>query len=315
MAKPQQMVTKVETPPISVSLGTVVRGKVDSPSRTTIFGVEGIGKSSFAAGAPGVLFLDAEKGTTKLDVARVDVDSWPHLFAWVDELTRAEHDYKTIAFDTLDAMEQMCWRHLCETRRWDGIDAPGYGTGYTAALEQWRELLSRLERLQTKRGVDVIFCAHALVKPFKNPEGDDYERYTLRLHEKSAGLLKGWCYTVLFAQYETFAVKNEKKQYKGVSSGNRLIRTQRTAAWDAKNRDDLPESLPLDWQAFADAVAENASPEGLRARITALAATVDEEKRGKVEAAVAAKPEDAVYLARVLNKLQTQINLNNQENS
>jgi hypothetical protein len=314
MATPQQQPKQPAKAPIVVSLATVKRGKVDSPSRITIYGVEGIGKSSFAAGAPGVLFLDAEKGTTKLDVARVDVDDWPHLLAWVEQLTNSEHEYKTVALDTLDAIEQMCWRHLCETRMWDGIEKPGFGKGYVAALEQWRDLIARLERMQSKRGLNVIFTAHALIKPFKNPEGDDYERYTMRLNDKAAGLLKGWCETVLFAQYETFAVKDEDtKRIRGVSSGDRLIRTERTAAWDAKNRDNLPPSLPLDWQAFAEAVAGGANPEKLRARIAELVATLTPEKRAKVEAAVASKPDNAAFLTHVMGKIQTEIHLSNQE--
>ncbi len=92
---------------------------------------------------------------------------------------------------------------------------------------------------------------------------------------------------------------------------------ERTAAYDAKTRDDLPPSLPLDWQAFAEAVAANGpqSADKLRVRITALADTCDAERRGKVEALVRKDPENAAHLARVLDTLQAKINLSNQENS
>lgn len=312
----QQPKQPAKAPPISVSLASVKRGKVESPFRLTIYGVEGIGKSSFAAGAPGVVFLDAEKGTTKLDVARFDVESWAHLLAYVDELTDAEHDFRTVAIDTLDAVEQLLWTHLCQTRNWDSIEKPGFGKGYVAALEQWRDLCARLERLQKLRGMNVIFTAHAQIRPFKNPEGEDYDRYSMKLNEKAAGLLKGWCESVLFAQFETYAVTDENKRTRGVSDGSRLIRTARTAAYDAKNRDDLPASLPLDWQAFAEAVAAKGpqSADKLRARIAALADTCDAERRGKVEALVRKDPENAAHLARVLETLQAKINLSNQEN-
>ena len=302
--------------PVTVSLANVKRGKLESPMRITIYGVEGIGKSSFAAGAPSPVFLDTEEGTTKLDVARYDVDSWPVLMAYVEELTKAEHDYKTVVVDTLDALEQKLWKHICETRKIESIEDLGFGKGYVAALEHWRELVVKLERMRNARGLHVIFTAHAQVKPFKNPEGDDFDRYQMKLNEKAAGFLKGWCETVLFAQYETFAVEDAKtKRAKGYSSGSRLIRTQRTAAWDAKNRDNLPESLPLDWQAFSEAVAANApqSVEKLTERIVAMLATADAELRKRVEAGVAKAPTDAAHLARVLDHLTTTLNLQAQE--
>jgi hypothetical protein len=315
MATPQQQPKPPAKAPITVSLASVKRGKIRSPFRITIYGVEGIGKSSFAAGAPNPVFLDAEQGTTELDVARFDVDSWAQLLAYVDELTKGEHDFKTVALDTLDAIEQMLWTHLCETRDWNGIEAPGFGKGYTAAQEHWRELAVRLERMQRLRGLNVILCAHAQIKTFKNPEGDDFDRYNMKLNEKAAGLLKGWSKTVLFAQYETFSVEDKNKRVRGVSSGNRLVRTTRTAAYDAKNRNDLDESLPLDWQAFAEAVEAGVqNAEKIRGRIDGLLATCDATKRTKVERVIAENPESAAHLARVFEKLQTQINLSNQEN-
>jgi hypothetical protein len=56
---------------------------------------------------------------------------------------------------------------------------------------------------------------------------------------------------------------------RGKDTGSRLIHTQRRAAWDAKNRYDLPETLPLDWEVFAEAVAAHrpGNPANYRARI------------------------------------------------
>jgi len=304
--------------PVVVSLASIKRGKAESPMRITIYGVEGIGKSSFAAGAPSPLFLDTEDGTSKLDVARVAVNSWDELMAWLDQLTTAEHEFKTVVIDTLDALEQKLWKHICEQKRIESIEDLGFGKGYVAALEHWREMLSKVERMRDARGIHVIFCAHATVKPFKNPEGEDFDRYQMKLNDKAAGLLKGWCETVLFAQYETFAVEDAKtKRAKGVSSGNRLIRTQRTAAWDAKNRDSLPESLPLDWSEFSAAVEANApqSPDRLRARIAKLLESADDTLRANVEAAVQKSPDDAAHLARVADKLAAKLNLQIQENA
>jgi hypothetical protein len=72
------------------------------------------------------------------------------------------------------------------------------------------------------------------------------------VNEKGGGgMLKQWVDAVLFANYETFVDKASKMaRGKGLSTGARIIHTERRAAWDAKNRYGLPEHLPLlDWLA------------------------------------------------------------------
>ena len=49
-------------------LSEVTSGRVDRPPRLVVYGVEGIGKSTFAAGAPNTIFLGPENGTETLDV-------------------------------------------------------------------------------------------------------------------------------------------------------------------------------------------------------------------------------------------------------
>jgi prophage tail gpP-like protein len=62
-----------------------------------------------------------------------------------------------------------------------------------------------------------------------------------------------------------------------VSSGARLIYTNRTAAYDAKNRYNLPDSLPLSWADFFEAVErrETASATDLRLAVSGRSRTAD----------------------------------------
>jgi hypothetical protein len=100
---------------------------------------------------------------------------------------------------------------------------------------------------------------------------------------------------------------NEKNgRPKGFSTGSRLIHTQRRAAWDAGNRFDLPETMPLDWDTFAEAVAAHrpASPARSRARIEEMLGELGNEKTAeKVRASVANAGDDAAELARIADKL------------
>lgn len=298
-------------PASRMKLASVVTGKLAKPIRVLVYGIEGVGKSTFGANAPAVIFLGAEDGTSELDVARFpEPRTWVDVLDAITELTTGEHAYQTLAIDTLDWLEPLCWAHVCLTMRGkdgkplESIEDAGYGKGYAAALDHWRVLLSMLERLRAQRGMNIVLLAHSWIKSFKNPEGDDYDRHEMKLHAKAGGLLREWSDAVLFATHETYTHERNGRT-KGISTGARVLYTQRRASWDAKNRSDLPEVLPLDWQAFADAVAAHrpADPAQLKARIAALLEHADETIKTRVTQALERCGDNAAELARIENKL------------
>lgn len=252
-------------------LAAVKRGRVTRPPRCLFYGPEGVGKSSLAADAPTAIFLNIEDGLGELDCARYPFDdngrevplTLDEVYAAIDDLASHPHDYETIAIDTIDAVEsRLLWPHVCRTRG-DGdiesIEAFGYGKGYVHALDEWRTFLSRLDKLRD-RGMRVLLLGHSFVKSFKNPEGEDYDRYQLKLHDKAAGLLKEWSDVVGFVRFEEGGAKlkgdkSQAKRARGWYSGRRLLHLERTAAWDAKSRLSLPTEIELDrehpWAPFA----------------------------------------------------------------
>lgn len=299
-----------------MSLARVVRGKLAKPVRVLIYGVEGVGKSSFAAASPQPIFFGAEDGTSELDVARFpEPSTWAEAFEAITELATAEHDYQTLVIDTLDWLEPLCWAAVCAGKKdkagkaIESIEGFGYGKGYTAALDLWRQLTAALETLRTKRNMNTIQIAHSWIKSFKNPAGEDFDRYEMKLHAKASGLLREWNDAVLFATHETLTYEANGR-VKGISSGARVIYTERCAAWDAKNRYDLPDRLPLDWESFYEAVQSHrpGDPEELKARINELLKNADEKLATRANAALTSAGSDAAELARIANKLSATIN-------
>ena len=149
-----------------------------------------------------------------------------------------------------------------------GIEDFGYGKGYQVALDEWRVICSRLDELRRARGMAVIALAHATVRTFKNPLDDDFDRYQLKMHEKSAGFLREWFDAVMFAQHET-AVERQKDaggkvvgRGKGSSTGVRLLHTVEQAGFHAKNRYGLPAELELRWEKFAGALRDALAASG-----------------------------------------------------
>lgn len=292
---------KPQPAPVRNRLAGVVKGKVAKPIRVVLYSTDGLGKSTWASDAPEPIFIGAEDGTANLDVARMPgIDSWRDIIESAQELATSEHPYRTVVLDTADWAEPLLWRHVALAGGKSDIEDFGYGKGYAAALNEWRILLSIFDRLRD-RGMHVIVLAHSWIKPFKNPDGDDFDRYELKLHPKASGLIREWADCVLFGNYETFAHKKDGRT-RGVSTGARIVHTTRTAAWDAKNRIGLPETMPLSWEAFAAALSGE-TPDTWRERITKLLAGADEALSARVNAAVSKAGESSTQLAKIHNHL------------
>lgn len=311
-ANQQKTVTPISTPPPSrMTLGSLIKGKLSQPLKIVLYGVEGIGKSTFGASSPNPVFLGAEDGTAHLDVARFPKpESLADVYDAIRELTVHEHDFKTLVVDTLDWLEPIIWAHLCQRDQKKDIEEYGFGKGYTAAIDEWRKVLAALERLRFAKKMHVILLAHSWVKPFKNPTGDDYDRYELKLNAKASGLLKEWADDVLFAKHEEYAKKDERtKRVRGVSTGARLIYTQRTAAWDAKNRHSLPEELPLAWEEYINAVdaAQVAEPLDLRSEIQRKAKELGGDVEKRVTELLQKAGSDAEKLAILNNNVNAKL--------
>jgi hypothetical protein len=249
-----------KTRPRRVTLETVVRGRTVKPPRITIYGTEGAGKTTAASEAPNPIFIGVEDGTGLIDVARFplpDDVTLDDIRDAVAELTDKPHDYKTIVLDSLDWIEQVVWRDLCTEERVSSIEkvGKGYGKGYTAAFERTKALVADLSRLRDKRDMTIVMIAHAQVKTFLNPAGDDYDRYSPKLHKATAALWCEWSDVVGFLDQETLVVEDEDTgRAKGIATGKRLLHVTHAGGWYAKNRYSMASPVVMQHGAMWDAI-------------------------------------------------------------
>jgi len=296
-----------------MALGTVRKGVRPAPDRILLVGTEGIGKSTFGAAAPSPIFIAAEDGVRHLDVASFpEPKTFGEVLDALRVLASEPHEYRTVVLDTLDWIEPLIWNDVCARNGWESIETPGYGKGYGVALEEWRKLLVALDYLRTAKNMEIILLAHASIRSFSNPAGHDYSRYECKLQKSAAALLREWCDVNLFAVHEEFVSEGKGlAKSKAVSTGLRLLKTERTAAWDAKNRHGLPPELPLDYAAYAEARSKGqpASPDALREEIArATAALAPDEKGAKwIADQQSACKDDPVRLAALLNVIRTKV--------
>lgn len=224
----------------------IIRGKVETASKVVAYGPEGVGKSTFASGAPNPIFIDPSGGSSRLDVARVNVTTWDEVIEAVESLRGNAQGFETVVLDEIGALEHLCWDHVCDKYGKPNLESFGFGKGYNLALKEWREVTSMLNELH-RDGMNIVLVGHSTIGTFRDPEGPEYDRHHLKLHKALAALLKEWSDTVLFCRHETVVGKTENERSVAHATGARVMHTTHSAAFDAKNRDDLPAKLPLLW--------------------------------------------------------------------
>lgn len=311
-------------------LGHVLKAKIKAPARIIIFGSEGVGKTTLASDAPNPIWIDAEDGSGRLSVSRYPFrdtpdghvpSSYGDILAAIDDLTNAEHGYETLVVDSIDRVESLLHSHVIAGmsgkasalnkggKKLSSIEDLPYGKGFQLALDEWRAFAYKLDQLRAKRGMTIVLLAHAQVRTYKSPDTDDYDRYQLRLNDKAAGFLREWSDVCGFAHFEQGSAEGGDGRTKGFSTGRRLLKFERSAAFDAKSRLVMPKEIEIalvnPWKPFADAIAAgDVSADDLRKSIKEQVDRIgDEILAAKVKAAVAGAGEDTSALSRFLNKL------------
>lgn len=254
-------------------LSGVKKGRIKSPKFVLVHGTDGVGKTTFAAGAPNCIVVGNEKGADNLDVPKLHVDTWAKAMAALDELITAQHEYGTLAYDSIDWLEALLFADICATAGVENIEKydGGYGKGYVEAQRRWRvEFLPRCEKLISLRGMNVILIAHSFVKSFEDPQlNAKYDRYQVKMNDKCAAVLREAVGTVLFLNHKTDTVTEKgKKKAKAFGDGSKVAYTEWRPAFDAKNRDSLPFEIEIPraggWKVFMEE-CEKGQPASLEA--------------------------------------------------
>jgi AAA domain-containing protein len=233
------------------------------PNRYGLHGVEGFGKTSLASHTPKPIFIQSRGETgleTLIEAGQIRetphfpaCDMWEEVRAQIRFLIDEEHQFKTLVIDTINGIERLMHEFICARDfggDWGDRGFGGYQRGYEVSLAEWRLFLNELDELRAKRTMTIFLLAHTKVKTFKNPEGPDFDRYAPDMHEKTWGLTHKWLDAVFFGNFDVVVQTarggdDATKKGKGSGGSIRVLYTQRTAAFDAKNRLGLSEEIEM----------------------------------------------------------------------
>jgi hypothetical protein len=238
-------------------LESITTGRENRPPRMIIYGQEGIGKSTIGSCAPNPIFIQTEDGLGEIDCQKFPLaKSVKDVVLALTALRDEQHNFQTVVIDSADWLERLIFDEVCRDFGVKSIEKAdgGYGRGYVHALTHWRKIVSLLQELRDKRNMIVIIIAHSKVERFEDPENAAYDRYTPRLHKHAASLLCEWADAVLFACKKVRITKDSSDRSIaapiGAAGGDRILRTIGSPACIAKNRYNMPQELPLVWDAL-----------------------------------------------------------------
>lgn len=251
---------RLNTSPAGFFIGVVevkiISGKQPHARRTLLYGVHGVGKSTWASQSPSPIFLDIEDGLNDIACQRTqhqaDFEMVMESLRW---LFGQKHDFKTLVIDTIDWLEQLIFKEVAREQHKESISEIPYGKGYDLAVARWNKVFLALDFLRRDKGMHVIALCHCDVVKYTSPEADSYDRYQPALHKSSVNLWQEWCDEVLFANYRVYTKKTDegfgRSRTVAMGAGERFIQTSETATAMAKNRLGLPQEIEFTWADYA----------------------------------------------------------------
>lgn len=233
----------------------LIREKSSEPWKVLIYGTPGIGKSTLGSFAPKPVFIDLEKGLSRIDCVRTPViKNYDDMVESIKALAESD-EFETIVFDTLDSVEHILTKKILDDddRGKNSLGQFDFGKGYELLKARFVNFIKQLEYLND-HGKNVLLIGHETIKTYNDPTCESYDRYQIAVHNKVHDIIFASMDAVLFANYEAATRSRGEKfgseKHRAVGTGRRIVNTVESPAFVAKNRFGLEPIEELDKSLF-----------------------------------------------------------------
>lgn len=224
------------------------------PPLFTLYGGEGLGKTTLASEFPAPYYVQTgknERPPSGIEMpTRGLCEDYADIVDQIDWMLEAEHDRLTFVLDTLDSAEPLVVSEACRRNGWQDISEGAFGAGGKAVSGVWRELINKLIDLKHS-GYAVVLLGHAKVKTDPGVTSDSYPRYRLNLSDDAgnavchASDLVGFIHQRVTIQTEKAGFHKDNVRKRGEGSGERQIAIEERPGFVAKNRYGLSGKIPF----------------------------------------------------------------------
>lgn len=228
----------------------IVTEKGDGIRRTLVYGEPGVGKTTFAAMHPKIVFLGDEP--PKLNVPRLKGMEFNYKGMLKAAKFLADSDYERVAIDTFSGLEQALIKNLLEPVNINQEEhkkhsihtfGRGFGAGQENLLSKISHIVDIIERMRNLK--EIIFISHSRVRTIELPDKSKINKIVPALETK----VIEWLYRRVDCMYFIDIInKTTKLNEKVVNESKRRIYTNGTELFMAKNRFNLKNSYEFTGQ-------------------------------------------------------------------
>ncbi len=240
-----------------MSLKGILKKAKQRPPVILVHGGPAVGKTTLGSQFPKPIIVTTEYGMGKIKCDHFPVaKTFDEFMDNMKQVRDGEHEYKTLVVDSVDWLQTLIHEKYCVVENIKSVESKGFGKGYVECLEYWRQYLDILDACRD-RGMIIFQIAHSEIKKVEDPRVDSWDRYVIKLHRRASDLLQEHCDIIFFAAFKLGQVK---RQGKGGGLTNKTIKGDRclyaidNPAYLAKNRYNLPEELPFDWEVIREEI-------------------------------------------------------------